>query len=284
MREHRQEHTIARMAKVLGVSESGYFKWCKKNNAPLTEKEQEDIKITEEIFAIYRSSRGSYGSRKITAILNKMHKKPINHKRVERIMQECCLFSKSCKKYICTTDSDHDELIADNLIDRDFTAEEPDSKMLSDTTVITTGQGKLYVAGILDLYGDMPVGIAMSTRNDKKLVMDAFDDMILRQQLFDEMHNDPELSVVFGNSFNVEITAATANKGHSLLKLAGKLGIMPEQIMVCGDTMNDRTMFEAAGLAVAMGNADEEIKAMADDVTLSNDEDGVAAAIKKWVL
>ena len=52
MREHRQEHTIARMAKVLGVSESGYFKWCKKNNAPLTEKEQEDIKITEEIFAI----------------------------------------------------------------------------------------------------------------------------------------------------------------------------------------------------------------------------------------
>ena len=80
------------------------------------------------------------------------------------------------------------------------------------------------------------------------------------------------------------LTAATANKGHSLLKLAGKLGIMPEQIMVCGDTMNDRTMFEAAGLAVAMGNADEEIKAMADDVTLSNDEDGVAAAIEKWVL
>ena len=112
----------------------------------------------------------------------------------------------------------------------------------------------------------------------------SFDDMILRQQLFDEMHNDPELSVVFGNSFNVEITAATANKGHSLLKLAEKLGIMPEQIMVCGDTMNDRTMFEAAGLAVAMGNADEEIKAMADDVTLSNDEDGVAAAIEKWVL
>ena len=70
----------------------------------------------------------------------------------------------------------------------------------------------------------------------------SFDDMILRQQLFDEMHNDPELSVVFGNSFNVEITAATANKGHSLLKLAGKLGIMPEQIMVCGDTMNDRTI------------------------------------------
>lgn len=180
MQEHKQEHTIARMAKVLHVSESGYFKWCKRNHAPLTKKEQEDRKITEEIFAIYRSSRGSYGSRKITAILNKMHETPINHKRVERMMQECGLFSKTCKKYICTTDSDHEERIADNLINRDFTAKEPDSKMLSDTTVIMTRQGNLYVAGILDLYGDMPVGIAMSTCNDKKLVMDAFHDMIMR--------------------------------------------------------------------------------------------------------
>ena len=162
MQEHKQEHTIARMAKVLHVSESGYFKWCKRNHAPLTKKEQEDRKITEEIFAIYRSSRGSYGSRKITAILNKMHETPINHKRVERMMQECGLFSKTCKKYICTTDSDHKERIADNLIHRDFTAKEPDSKMLSDTTVIMTRQWNLYVAGILDLYGDMPVGIAMT--------------------------------------------------------------------------------------------------------------------------
>ena len=71
-------------------------------------------------------------------------------------------------------------MIADNLINRDFAAAEPDTKMFSDTTVITTRQGKLYVAGILDLYGDMPVGIAISTHNDKKLVMDAFDDMIMR--------------------------------------------------------------------------------------------------------
>ena len=50
------------------------------------------------------------------------------------------------------TDSDHDEMIADNLINRDFTVAEPDTKMLSDTMVIATRQGKLYVTGILDLY------------------------------------------------------------------------------------------------------------------------------------
>ena len=69
------------------------------------------------------------------------------------------------------------------------------------------------------------------------------------------------------------MSAATANKGYSLLRFAEAMGITKDEIMVCGDTMNDRTMFAAAGLAVAMGNADADIKAMADDMTLSNDED-----------
>ena len=180
MYEHKHEHTIARMAKVLKVSQSGYYKWLKKKDAPLTKKEREDIQITEEIYEIYRSSRGSYGSRKVTAILNKNRKAPVNHKRVERIMQECALFSKASRKYICTTDSKHNEAIADNLIDRNFHADEPNQKMLSDTTVIPTKQGNLYVAGILDLYGDVPVGIAMSTRNDGQLVIDALNDMVMR--------------------------------------------------------------------------------------------------------
>ena len=180
MREHRFEHSIARMAKVLEVSESGYYKWIKRQEAPLTEKELEDIQVTEEILEIYRSSRGSYGSRKVTAILNKNRDKPVNHKRVERIMQECVLFSRTCKKYVCTTDSEHDNPIADNLLDRDFNADTPNSKMVSDTTVISTDQGDLYVAGIMDLFGRIPVGMAMGIRNDRFLVMKAFDDMINR--------------------------------------------------------------------------------------------------------
>lgn len=180
MHEHKHEHTIARMAKVLKVSQSGYFKWLKKKDSPLTEKEREDIRLTEKIYEIYRSSRGSYGSRKVTAILNKDCKTPVNHKRVERIMQACTLFSRTSRKYICTTDSKHSGMIAYNLLDRDFHADKPDQKMVSDTTVIPTKQGNLYVAGIIDLYGNMPVGVAMSNRNDGQLVIDAFNDMITR--------------------------------------------------------------------------------------------------------
>lgn len=180
MHENKNDFSIARMAKTLGVSESGYYKWLAKLNAPLSNKDIEDIAIAEEIHDIYVRSRGSYGSRKVTRILNQNRQTPVNHKRVERLMAEHCLFSKTHKKYICTTDSRETEVIADNLIDRDFTASEPNEKMVSDTTVVTTKQGNLYVAGILDLYGRMPVGLAMSKHNDRHLVIAALKDMLFR--------------------------------------------------------------------------------------------------------
>lgn len=162
------------------ASESGYYKWLERLSAPPSPKELEDMDLAREITSIFRRSRGSYGSRKVTRKLNDGREKKVNHKRVERIMGEYGLFSRVCKNFRCTTDSDHDEAIADNLLDRDFTASGPNEKMVSDTTVVATKQGDLYAAGIIDLFGRMPVGLAMSPRNDSKLVMDALDDMTSR--------------------------------------------------------------------------------------------------------
>jgi putative transposase len=67
--------------------------------------------------------------------------------------------------------------IQEDLLKRDFQVSAPDQKMVSDTTGIRTRQGWLYVAGILDLYGRIPVGIATSSRNDTGLVVAAFQDM-----------------------------------------------------------------------------------------------------------
>jgi putative transposase len=180
MFQHKEEHAIARMARILSVSESGYYKWLRRRNAPLTVREQEELNLTEEIYSIFKASHYSYGSRKITAILNQRHTEPINHKRVERIMQKYCWHSKVRRKYIVTTDSDHDFPIAPNLLKRDFSTDRPGQKMVSDTTAIPTGEGTLYVAGILDLYGRRPVGIALSMHNDRFLVLDALEDMIIR--------------------------------------------------------------------------------------------------------
>ncbi|MDD3254203.1 MAG: Cof-type HAD-IIB family hydrolase [Lachnospiraceae bacterium] len=91
--------------------------------------------------------------------------------------------------------------------------------------------------------------------------------------------------VVVSSSFsnNLEINALGATKGEAILRLASHLGIAPEETMGFGDGENDMTMIEMAGIGVAMGNSMEELKAKADYVTVTNDEDGVAAAIEKLV-
>ncbi|ROR30815.1 hypothetical protein EDD66_102471 [Mobilisporobacter senegalensis] len=83
---------------------------------------------------------------------------------------------------------------------------------------------------------------------------------------------------------NIEINSVTANKGDGLLGLGTHLGIKREQIMACGDSYNDYEMIKSAGLGIAMGNATKDIKEIADFITLTNEEDGVAYAIEKYIL
>lgn len=83
---------------------------------------------------------------------------------------------------------------------------------------------------------------------------------------------------------NLELNRKGGNKGNGLLALADYLGLKRDELMACGDSDNDYSMIEVAGLGVAMSNASKELKDIADAVTLSNDEDGVAYAIEKWVL
>lgn len=92
--------------------------------------------------------------------------------------------------------------------------------------------------------------------------------------------------IVAASSFgdNWEINKEGTNKGIALLKLGEILGIKREEIMACGDSMNDLEMLKEVGFAVAMGNGSAEVKAVADYITVTNDEDGVAKAIEKFVL
>jgi hypothetical protein len=94
----------------------------------------------------------------------------------------------------------------------------------------------------------------------------------------------PELRVTRSQMNNLEINGKDADKWIGLKKLAGILGIREEEIMACGDGTNDTEMIRGAGLGIAMANAQDEVKQAADYVTLSNDDDGVAKAIEKFVL
>ncbi len=173
MWKHRDEYSIARMAKVLGVSESGYYRWLSRKPS---KRAEEDVILVEEIAEIFYASHQVFGSRKITSIMRSRGRK-INHKRVERLMSEYCMHSRVCKEYKSFTEPGDGNNIKDNLLKRDFSVTGPDQKMVSDTTGIRTKEGWLYVAGILDLCGRIPVGMATGPRNDTKLVSTAFRDM-----------------------------------------------------------------------------------------------------------
>lgn len=104
-----------------------------------------------------------------------------------------------------------------------------------------------------------------------------------RKTMIRELHDLTHLSISSGLSINIEVTSPTVNKGTAIVNFAKQLGISREQIMACGDSGNDLDMIKAAGLGVAMGNAEEEIKAAANYITKSNEEDGVAYAIRKFI-
>ncbi len=94
----------------------------------------------------------------------------------------------------------------------------------------------------------------------------------------------PEIAVTSTTWNNLELNIASAHKGAALARLAAHLGLTCANCLAIGDGLNDLTMIEAAGVGVAMANAHPDVRAAADDVTLSNDEDGVAAALVRYGL
>jgi Cof subfamily protein (haloacid dehalogenase superfamily) len=100
----------------------------------------------------------------------------------------------------------------------------------------------------------------------------------LPQSLRDQMY------VVQSEPFFIEIMNKKASKGNALHALATDLGFSAENVMAIGDQGNDLTMIKYAGLGVAMENGIDDVKEAASFITKSNAENGVAYAIKKWIL
>lgn len=95
---------------------------------------------------------------------------------------------------------------------------------------------------------------------------------------------NPKITFVSGGYHDIEFTKEGTTKALGLRYLADMLGVSIEETMAIGDTENDMDMLQAARLSVAMGNAIDELKSAADFVTLSNEESGVAHAIRELVL
>lgn len=134
----------------------------------------------------------------------------------------------------------------------------------------------------------IPVPNIMELLDSKEQELDKvqalFSDMEERRAAWKELSECEDLNLVSSLKYNIEINAAGVNKGKGLIALGKILGIEREEIMAIGDGDNDIEMITEAGVGVAMGNAEESVKCNADYVTGTNDEDGAAQAIVKYVL
>lgn len=131
--------------------------------------------------------------------------------------------------------------------------------------------------------GSFPTFVQNQNRIYKKIfIMESNTQKIL--DFIQEASKIPELEITQSNVNNIEITHQLASKGKGLAIVAERLGIHPSEVVAVGDGLNDISMFEYAGLSVAMGNAISAVKERACKVTLSHDEDGLAYAIKNLIL
>lgn len=100
----------------------------------------------------------------------------------------------------------------------------------------------------------------------------------------DEVMKCNDLNVTSSNSLNIEIMSKYIDKGQAVKRISKVLGLDIKEIIGIGDNFNDLAMFNNVGLSVAMGNAPEEIKKKVNYVTKTNDEDGIAEVIDRFIL
>ncbi len=106
----------------------------------------------------------------------------------------------------------------------------------------------------------------------------------IRVPMYKKLRSENKYFICSSCPTNIEVNTIGCSKGKALKVLCSKFGINPDQAMAIGDSGNDLKMLQEAGVAVAMKNAEPEISSAANFVTSTNNEDGVAAAIEKFVL
>ena len=187
MRANQARFPIAKVARLLGVSPSGYYAWRDRELSP---RQQYDAVLKACIGNIHHRSRGTYGVPRIHAELaaDGIH---IGRKRVARLMREMDLAGVSRRKGTRTTRRDHRLRPAPDLVERRFEADAPDRLWVSDITYVPTWAGFVFLAVVVDAFSRRVVGWSMANHLRTELVLEALN-MALWQRRPDRVvhHSD----------------------------------------------------------------------------------------------
>jgi putative transposase len=164
--------------RVLEVTRSGYYAW---RDRPRGARAVRRAELAAKVRAVHDANRRVYGSPRVCAAL-RASGEAVCENTVAKVMRESGIRAKAKKKYVPrTTDSAHQQPVAENRLGREFDAPLPDRKWAVDITYVPTGEGWLYLAGVIDLCSRKVVGWSMAGHMRTDLVSDALSMAIARR-------------------------------------------------------------------------------------------------------
>jgi len=181
---HRKQWPVSEQCRVLEVSTSGYQHYRSRQEGQRRIKGQgrlTDAALLAHVRASFAASKASYGWPRIWRDLRAQGYR-VGKERVRKIMSRNNIMVRPKRRFKVTTDSNHRLPIADNVLDRRFQVEAPDTVWTGDITYIWTKEGWLYLAVVLDLFSRRIVGYALNATMTSQLVCDALRMATLRRR------------------------------------------------------------------------------------------------------
>ncbi|WP_374388387.1 IS3 family transposase [Streptomyces sp. D2-8] len=170
--DHQRRYGVKRLCTIVGIARSSFYYW-RRTAADRAVRQAADARLAARIRAVHRESDGTYGVPRITAELREAGER-VNHKRIARLMRAAGLAGVRLRRRHRTTVADPAAAKAPDLIGRDFTAREPNTKYVGDITYLPLDGGKfLYLATVIDLASRRLAGWAIADHMRTGLVIDA---------------------------------------------------------------------------------------------------------------
>lgn len=180
IRDYRSLFPVKKMCQCLQVSQSGYHVWTKRLPS---RRALEKVRLQQRIRALYHEHDKAVGSPMITADLKaEADFSRVSRCRVARYMRSMGLRSRTTRKFVVTTDSRHAELVAANLLNREFSVSKPDTVWVSDITYLKVGRKWHYLTVFIDLHSRMVVGWDLSASLERTSILNAFRKAISRRK------------------------------------------------------------------------------------------------------
>ncbi len=214
MKAHQAEHPVRTMARLLGVSPSGFYGWLGRAESARARRDRE---LTELIVDSHRTSRGTYGVPRVHADLRAVGVQ-VGRKRVALLMRQAGLAGVTRRHKHRTTRRSGVDAAAPDLLDRNFSATGPDQKWVADITYVATWDGFVYLAVVLDVWSRRIVGWATADSLHTQVVLDALNMAIWRRRPERVIHHSDKgcqyTSIAFGQRCSeAGVTPSTGSAG-----------------------------------------------------------------------